>query len=78
MKQFINIIYVCAYLAITPLSAIAQDISKSVFKYDQFGNVESVVFSKTDKEYDYIKSEDVFFKDILKTRAKRSWGQVFE
>jgi Zn-dependent metalloprotease len=73
MKQFINIIYVCAYLVVTPLSAFAQDISKSVFKYDQFGNVESVVFSKTDKEYEYIKSEDVFFKDILKTRANNTF-----
>lgn len=71
MKQFFYII--CAYMATTPLSTFAQDNSNSFFRYDEYGNVKSVFFSKTERESAGIKNEDVFFKDILKIRANNTF-----
>ena len=72
MKKCIQTICVYAYLVIMPLSAVAQDIENSVFRYDKYGNVNSVEFSPTDRE-NGIKSADVFFREILKVKANNTF-----
>ncbi len=72
MKKYIHSICVCAFVAILPLSAVAQDIEKSVFRYDKYGNVKSVDFSPSDREKG-IKSADVFFREILKVKANNTF-----
>lgn len=67
MKHHICNNIICAlYISIMPSFAIAQDLEKTVFEYDKAGNIKSVYFSKADKEHEYIKSANVFFRDILK------------
>ena len=65
MKHFIYSIVVCVCFVAIPAFAFAQDVAKSVFKYDNAGNVKSVTFSASDKEYEHVKSADVFFREIL-------------
>jgi Zn-dependent metalloprotease len=60
-------IILCALMAASVVIN-AQDLEKSIFVYDKYGNVQSVEFSKTDKEYDYIRSADVYFRDVLKAK----------
>lgn len=68
MKHLINkTIAMSLCITIMPSLIVAQDLEKTVFEYDNTGNVKSVYFSKADKEHEQIKSSDVFFRDILKT-----------
>lgn len=60
-------IILCALMAASVVIN-AQDLEKSIFIYDKYGNVQSVEFSKADKEYDYVRSADVYFRDILKVK----------
>lgn len=69
MKHFTHLICACAFFVALPILTMAQGIKKSVFCYDEFGNVKSVLFSSADRKYDYIKSEGVFFRDILKVKT---------
>lgn len=72
MKQIISN-FICAFCVAIPLSIFGQELGKSVFNYDKYGNVRSVEFSALDKEGDYIKSADVFFRDVLKMKANDSF-----
>lgn len=66
-------IITCALMALVAISANAQDKTESVFKYDKYGNIESVLFSKNDREYENLKSVDVFFKNILKVKTNNTF-----
>lgn len=68
MKR-LNYFYIaCIYYVTIPLSAVSQDIGKSIINYDKFGNVNSVKFSSSNMDNEKIKSADVFFKDFLKVK----------
>lgn len=54
MKSFISIIFTCSIVVSYPLSISGQGLGKSIFNYDKCGNVKSVEFSASDKEYGYL------------------------
>lgn len=63
----------CAYLVAMPLSAVSQDFGKTIFKYDNFGNIKSVKFSSADTNYENMTSADVFFTEILKVKENNTF-----
>ena len=70
-----NFIFACACFIAIPLSNSAQVTGKSNYIYDKSGNVRSVLFSATDREFKHIKSSDVFFREVLKVKDNNKFAK---
>lgn len=70
MKKVMHILFACALVFAISLSAVAQGLEESIFKYDKSGNVKSVEFTKSDGNR---MSVEVFFRDVLKIKTNNEF-----